>query len=98
MTGAEAAAFLRISMKTLNAHIRGGAIRYVNVGLGTKRPRRRFTDSDLREFLERQSRMDVQPCQSIDRKTRRTTNSISSGKVLAFTDLRNARAAERQRQ
>jgi hypothetical protein len=66
----EAAARLRCSRKTLNAHVRSGALRYVLIGRGTKRPRRMFTDADLDEFIERQRRMAV-PCPSIAQKARR---------------------------
>jgi hypothetical protein len=36
----EAAAKLRCSIKTLNGHIASGALAYVIIGHGTKRPRR----------------------------------------------------------
>jgi hypothetical protein len=42
-TSTEAAEFLRCSRKTLSAHAGSGALRYVIVGHGTKRPRRMFT-------------------------------------------------------
>src|SRR5580700_8013942 len=89
-TPAEVASRLRCSQKMLNVHVRGGAIRFVIIGSGSKRPRRMFTDGDVEEFIERQTRRNA-PCQSIDRKVRRSITSTSGGEVLAFTALRSAR-------
>src|SRR5688500_5750229 len=95
ITMREAAARLRCSPKTLNAHIRSGALRYVITGAGAKRPRRMFTDADLDEFIEGQTRRDA-PCQSIARKkARRSTTTISKSTVLDFTALRDAATAGR---
>jgi hypothetical protein len=91
-TPAEIAARLRMSRKTLAEHVRSGALRYVSVGHGTKRPRKMFTDADVDEFIERQTRREV-PCPSTNRKARRSTTSTFSGEVLAFTALRNERIA-----
>src|SRR5215471_1470324 len=93
-TAAEVAARLRCSRKMLNGHVRSGAIRFVIIGCGTKRPRRMFKDADVEEFIERQTRRNV-PCQSTGLKVRRSTTSISGGEVLAFTALRSARADEK---
>ena len=46
-TPAEAAARLGCSIKTLNGHVAAGALKYVIIGHGTKRPRKMFTDADL---------------------------------------------------
>ena len=89
-TPAEAAARLRVSRKTLTEHVRSGALRYVIIGCGSKRPRKMFTDADIEEFIERQTRRDV-PCPSIAPRARRSTTTTSSGRVIAFTALRNAR-------
>ena len=47
LTAAEAAAKLGCSIKTLNGHVAAGALKYVTIGHGTKRPRKMFTDADL---------------------------------------------------
>lgn len=49
----EAAALLNISGKQLGFLIHAGEIRYVNVGLGEKRERRRFDPIDIDDFIER---------------------------------------------
>src|SRR5262249_277092 len=49
LTAAQAAAKLGISVKTLNGHVASGALRYVAIGHGTKRPRKMFTDADINE-------------------------------------------------
>jgi len=84
LTQAEAAARLACSIKTLNGHIASGALRYVALGHGRKRPRRFFTDADLDTFIAAQTRKDV-PCPSTASRARHTGISISSGTVIDFT-------------
>src|SRR5262249_24473458 len=55
-TGAQAAAKLGCSIKTLNGHVESGALRYVDIGHGRKRRRIRFTDSDIDSFIANQTR------------------------------------------
>src|SRR6516165_3586149 len=50
-TPAEAARRLRCSIKTLLGHVDSGAIGYVIIGHGEKRPRRFFTAADLDTFI-----------------------------------------------
>lgn len=75
LTPAEVAARLRCSRKTLDAHVRAGAIRYINIGHGKKRPKRMFTEVDVEDFITRQTRRDV-PVEPMRRVTRRRTNPI----------------------
>src|SRR5262249_41592075 len=63
LTPTQAARRLNCSIKTLNGHIASGALRYVNVGHGRVRVRRMFTDADLDEFIQVQTRK-VTPCPS----------------------------------
>jgi hypothetical protein len=93
-TAAQAAAKLNCSIKTLNAHVAVGDLRYVIIGKGMKRPRRMFTDADINEFVSNQTRKDV-PCPSISTETaaHRISTSIPKCKVIGFTARRNARRA-----
>lgn len=93
LTPAEVAAKLRCSKKTLAAHVRAGSIRYIIIGHGTKRPRRAFTEVDVEEFIERQTRRDL-PVQGII-PTRRSTASARAGEVLGFMALREKLKAKR---
>ena len=88
-TQAEAAAKLGCSIKTLKGHIATGAVRYVIIGHGSKRPRKMFTDSDLDEFIAAQTRKDF-PCPSTAPAKRRTGISTSNITVIGFTARRNA--------
>jgi hypothetical protein len=90
LTRAQAAAKLNCSLRTLDGHVASGALRYVVIGHGKKRPRRMFTAADLDEFIANQTRKDV-PCPSIASGARRSGSSISGFEVIAFTGLRNAR-------
>jgi len=58
-----AAARLACSLQTLLAYVRAGTIKYVQVGVGAKRPRRMFTDADLDDFVVARTRREY-PCQS----------------------------------
>jgi hypothetical protein len=90
LTAAQAAAKLNCSIKTLNGHVAAGALKYVSIGHGTKRPRKMFTDADLDEFIANQTR-EAPPCPSTASRARRTGTSISSGEVIGFMARRNAR-------
>ena len=59
LTASEAAVKLRCSVKTLNGYVAAGALKYVAIGHGTKRPRKMFTDADLDQFIANQTRKDV---------------------------------------
>jgi hypothetical protein len=84
-TAAQAAAKLGCSIKTLNGHIASGALRYVIIGHGTKRPRKMFTDADLDAFITAQTRKDS-PCPFTASRVRRSSTSNSASEVIAFTD------------
>ena len=83
-TPREAARKLHCSVKTLNGHVASGALRYVIIGHGMKRPRRMFADADINDFIAAQTRK-VTPCPSTRTRARRTGNLTSSGEVIAFT-------------
>jgi excisionase family DNA binding protein len=95
LTPVEVASLLRCSRKTLAAHVRTGALKYVNIGCGTKRPRRMFAEADVEEFIERQTHRDV-PCQSTVRKVRRIATTTSGSEVIGFMALRERRNAEKR--
>jgi hypothetical protein len=90
MTMRDAAARVGCGVKTFKGHVARGAVRYVIIGHGTKRPRCMFTAADLNAFIEAQTRKDV-PCPSSARSARRTGTMTSSGEVVAFTARQNAR-------
>lgn len=55
LTPEDVAARLGCSTKTLLAHVRAGDIEPVVIGAGTKKPRRRFTEQAVAEFLIRRT-------------------------------------------
>jgi hypothetical protein len=89
----ETARRLRITEEQLGALVHDGEISYINVGRGKKRPRRRFTEEDIAEFLERRRRREA--CQSISLKSRRTGTTTSGTVVIGFTAQRAARHARK---
>lgn len=96
LTPEQAAARLTITEDHLRALVADGAIGYINVGLGKKRPRRRFTEADIDDFIERRRGREV-PCQFIGTSVRRTTSSISSTGAIGFMAQRNARIEQMQK-
>jgi hypothetical protein len=86
LTRAQAAAKLNCSLRTLDGHVASGALRYVAIGHGKKRPRRMFTDADLNAFIANQTRKDV-PCPSTAAPARRSGSTIFGGEVIAFTGV-----------
>ena len=91
-THRETARRLSMTEEQLSAFVQDGEIAYINVGRGKKRPRRRYTEQDIHEFLERRRRREA--CLSIAISDRRTTSSISRSTVIGFTAQRNARLAK----
>jgi hypothetical protein len=98
LTPAEAARKLRCSIKTLNAHVESGALRYVSIGHGKKRMKRMFTRADLDEFVLAQTRKDS-PCPStrIGTVARRSGTSTSNCEVIGFTALQKRRTSAKPR-
>ena len=96
-TASEAAAKLRCSTKTLAGHVALGALRYVQTGHGTRRPRRMFTEADLDAFIANQTRQDSPACASTKTRVRPTTSSTSNGEVIAFTARQNAQPSGKRR-
>jgi excisionase family DNA binding protein len=89
-TPEQAALRLNITEDQLSALTQDGEIAYINVGRGKKRPRRRFTEPDLNDFVERRRKRET-PCQSTKTRGRPITHSISSTPVSGFMARRSAR-------
>jgi excisionase family DNA binding protein len=87
----EAARRLNITTDQLTALVQDGEISYINVGRGMKRPRRRYAEEDLADFLERRRGRE---CRSIETKDRRSISSTFNTTVVGFMDRRNARLAK----
>jgi excisionase family DNA binding protein len=97
-TPAQAARRLGVSNRTLRGLVTSGEVRYVNVGRGKQRERVMFTDSDLDDFVANRTRQKAQQsCLSTSPRARRSTTSISSGEVLAFTARRNGRTGGKRK-
>jgi hypothetical protein len=85
-TAAQAAAKLGCSTKTLDGYVKAGAIGYVIVGHGKKRPRRMFTDADINAFIQAQTRKET-PCPSDATHGRRSGNTDFRSTVVSFSAL-----------
>src|SRR5262249_26684023 len=92
LTRNEAARILRVTPEQVTRHVRDGELAYVNVGRGGKRPRMRFTEADLTEFIERRKRRCV-ACPSTSPRNRPITDTTSSLRVIGFMAQRDARRA-----
>jgi hypothetical protein len=69
-----------------------GKLKWINVGRGKIRPRYRFAEADIDDFIEqRTTREEPKSCLFTDRKSpRRTIGSTSSSTVVGFTARRSA--------
>ncbi|MGJ4924807.1 helix-turn-helix domain-containing protein [Bradyrhizobium sp. HKCCYLRH2015] len=92
----EAAKRLGASVDHVRALVDDGRLRYVNIGRGRKRPRYRFTEADLNEFIEASRAREEAPCPSSRSRKVRTTNSTLCSVAIGFTAQRNARLAKKQ--
>lgn len=94
----EAARRLNVTEEKIRTFVRAGALRFINVGHGTKRPRYRFTDADLQDFIDSRKQQDIPQCQfSKPQSPRRISGTTSSSTVIGFTALRAARLARKPR-
>src|SRR5882757_6388759 len=89
----QAARKLGISEDQVRGFVKAGELRFINLGLGKKRPRMRFTQTDLDNFVERRGQRIVQ-CLSIDRRSHRTGSMTSRPGATGFTARRNAQLAK----
>ena len=93
----EAAAQLGITVEQLLKFVGDGALKFINVGRGKTRPRRKFSQSDLDEFKAARSVLEHQSCPSSSPKNpRRTTGTVSKSNVADFSALRAARLAKKR--
>ena len=84
-TPKQAAELLQTSVAQVIGLVRGGELKYVNIGRGKKKPRIRFTDDDLDELIERRKRREG--CLSTSLQNRRIGNTTSKSEVIAFSAL-----------
>ncbi|WP_370878631.1 hypothetical protein [Pararhizobium capsulatum] len=75
---------LTVSKKTLQEHAKAGEMAFILIGRGKKRMRKGFDPKDILEFIERRR---LRLCPSTKAPKVRSTSSISSSGVVAFTDL-----------
>jgi hypothetical protein len=61
LTPGAAAKLLAISVKQLRDLSTAGEIRFVNIGLGNKRPTRRYLPADIEDFIARRRSPDNRP-------------------------------------
>jgi excisionase family DNA binding protein len=96
LTPREAAAQLRVSLDTLEGFVADGALAFVDVSRGRKRPRRKFDQCDIDAFIESR-RQRTNRCTSTRTTSRNTGRRKSGSKVSVVVDLQDARLAERQK-
>jgi excisionase family DNA binding protein len=89
----QAARKLGISEDQVRGFVEAGELQFINLGLGKKRPRMRFTEADLDDLIERRRRKNT-PCLSTSRKSHRITSTTSKPEVIGFTARRNAQLAK----
>jgi hypothetical protein len=84
---------LGISEDQVRGFVEAGELQFINLGLGKKRPRMRFTEADLDDLIERRRRRNI-PCLSTNRRNHRIGNTTSKPEAIGFTARRNAQLAK----
>ncbi|NTG98893.1 helix-turn-helix domain-containing protein [Agrobacterium rhizogenes] len=93
LTPEEAANRLSISQRQLRDLTDEGLLRWINIGLGKKRPTRRYTDEDVDAFIEERS----QRCRSTRETAKRPTRMTSSSGAVDFLAILAKRQSEQQK-
>jgi excisionase family DNA binding protein len=94
LTPQKAAERLAITVEQLHDLVRDGELVYIAVGRGKKRPRRRFTEADLTDFIERRRRREVGQAATVSRGNHRSAMTPS---LVGFSALRSARLERRRK-
>jgi excisionase family DNA binding protein len=89
----EAANRLGVSVDTLDGIVRDGALAFVNVGRGEKRPRRMFDEHDVDAFIETRK----QRCTSTKTASRNSSKRKSGSRGDNIVALHDARIADRRK-
>ncbi|MGV1831670.1 helix-turn-helix domain-containing protein [Agrobacterium vitis] len=88
----EAAQLLAITQKQLRLLTDEGHLRWINVGLGKKRPSRRYQLDDLEAFKERRAQI----CQSTSARAATPTPMTSNYKIVDFRGTLEQRQSARR--
>jgi hypothetical protein len=93
---ASAAAKLKVTEEALRGFVKAGQLKFINIGQGDKRPRYRFTDADLSDFITARQSQESPSCQSSrPRSQRRISGSVSKSVVSDFMVRRAQQIASR---
>jgi excisionase family DNA binding protein len=99
LTLKEAAARLKCTTDQVLGLVDDGELKYINVGRGKVKPRYRFAETDIDDFLDRRrTREEPKECLFTREKVRRITNSIAGSKVIGLEALRKQRTSAKLRE
>lgn len=91
-----AAERLNVTADQLRAFVASGQLKFINVGLGAKRPRYRFAEGDLAELISKLTSQESAPCPSSKpRRVRRTSGTTSNSVVIDFMAQLDAHLAKK---
>jgi hypothetical protein len=92
LTLKQAAARLCITSEQTMEFVADGKLKWINVGRGKVRPRYRFAETDLGEFIEqRTTREAPKSCLFSKSRARKTTVTMAGSKVIGLEELRRQR-------
>jgi hypothetical protein len=96
LTLKETAARLKSTTDQVMGLVSDGKLKYINVGRGGIKPRYRFTETDIEDFVDQQRVREEPSCRFSNRKSqRRIIGSTSSSTVVGFTARRDAQLAKK---
>jgi excisionase family DNA binding protein len=94
LTPKEAAAWLAVTVNQLHQLVSDGEMACIAVSRGQKRPRRRFTETDIQDFIEQRRNREV----FLPSGTRRRrTNWTSDSAIVGFTARPAAEKLKKQK-
>jgi hypothetical protein len=87
---------LNVTKEKVRTFARDGELKFINVGHGEKRPRYRFTDSDIAELIEKRRQQETLQCPSLKPKSPHPISGTGSKSiVVGFMEARAARLARK---
>lgn len=90
-----AAQRLNTTTDKVRAFVTSGQLKFINIGLGQKRPRYRFSETDLQELISKLTSQESAPCPSSRlKRASPTPGSTSKSVVVGFMALRAAQIAK----
>ena len=92
-TPKEAAARLKTTADQVMGFVHDGSLKYVNMGRGKIKPRIRFTETDIDEFIDQRRTREEPKCLYSKSRTGRASVTIVGSEAIGLGELRKQKTA-----